>query len=451
MNTNIETPHIVNRIFNVSGSTLLRCSDDAQEFIKLFGEHWGTVDYDPEFFTADKKLVYEVIIPDGITEIAERAFAGCEHIISITIPKSVKRIGAFAFSDCPFLEIISIEGDDVIIDLQAFSGCDFYELRLGSIKPTDNSSLAMIIDLLGKNDYPKIVYAPYYLFLDTETSGLPLDYSAPSSNLDNWPRVVQLSWVLTDLYGQTIKVSDHIIRPDGFIISNASQRIHGISQAIAMEKGDDINAVLKELLLDLDSAEMIVGHNVEYDMKVIGAELLRNGYSDAFEGRRYFCTMKNTIDYCCLPGGRKGAKSPKLQELYSIIFGKEFENAHNALSDIEATKDCFFELLTRELIPGDRFEGSIYSPEGWILSGSRPFSNNEIEAISEAIVIPSPNGRTIRFSMKSGGVTFIPLNPGSLIGVGESVNLNEAMLETLKRENGESMYQVVYRPRYTHK
>ncbi len=32
-----------------------------------------------------------------------------------------------------------------------------------------------------------------YLFFDTETTGVPKDYKAPSSDTDNWPRMVQLA------------------------------------------------------------------------------------------------------------------------------------------------------------------------------------------------------------------------------------------------------------------
>jgi hypothetical protein len=56
-----------------------------------------------------------------------------------------------------------------------------------------------------------------------------------------------------------------------------------------------------------------------------------------------FCTMKETIDILNLP--RK--KRPKLSELYYFLFNKHFDNAHDAMADIESTKDCFIELVKR--------------------------------------------------------------------------------------------------------
>ena len=283
------------------------------------------------------------------------------------------------------------------------------------------------------------------LFFDTETNGLPIDYAATSANLNNWPRLVQLSWIITDSIGGISKVGNHIIKPEGFIIGS-SQRVHGITQKKAMEEGDDLKTVLQEFVKDINSAQMIIGHNVEFDMKIVGAELLRSGYYDIFEGKHYFCTMKNTIDYCCLPGGHKGPKYPKLQELHSILFGKEYDNAHDSLDDVYATKSCYFELLNRNLIPKERFGGLLYSPEGWVPVETRPFTANEIESVSEALIVASQRGKTVQFTMKNGGITFIPLKPGSQIGVGEVFNVNEAKLEVLKRNDVETSYRVIVRP-----
>jgi DNA polymerase III epsilon subunit-like protein len=35
-----------------------------------------------------------------------------------------------------------------------------------------------------------------YLFFDTETSGLPKNPQLSHTEVDNWPRLVQIAWVL---------------------------------------------------------------------------------------------------------------------------------------------------------------------------------------------------------------------------------------------------------------
>jgi hypothetical protein len=55
-----------------------------------------------------------------------------------------------------------------------------------------------------------------------------------------------------------------------------------------------------------------------------------------------FCTMKDINHVPDLP-----KKRPRLGLLYTHLFDKEFANAHDAMADIEATKDCFLELAKR--------------------------------------------------------------------------------------------------------
>lgn len=187
------------------------------------------------------------------------------------------------------------------------------------------------------------------LFFDTETTGLPRNYNAPVTDLENWPRLVQLSWIVTDASGKELIVKDFIIKPDGFTIPEDSSKVHGITTEIAMRDGNPLQDVLAEFVSDLETADMIVGHNVEFDKKIVGAEFLRCNIQSIALDKRTVCTMKSSTDYCALPG-KYGYKWPTLQELYNKLFGKSFEDAHNSLNDIKATKECYFELKKRYII-----------------------------------------------------------------------------------------------------
>jgi len=57
-----------------------------------------------------------------------------------------------------------------------------------------------------------------YLIFDTETTGLPKNWKAPVTDLNNWPRLVQIAWVFTDKTGNVLNKSNYIIKPDGFTI-----------------------------------------------------------------------------------------------------------------------------------------------------------------------------------------------------------------------------------------
>ena len=63
--------------------------------------------------------------------------------------------------------------------------------------------------------------------------------------------------------------------------------------------------------------------------------------------------MKTSVDICRILDFKGRYKFPKLQELYLKLFNKKFEGAHNSLSDIKATFECFYELLNRGVIELD--------------------------------------------------------------------------------------------------
>ena len=188
-----------------------------------------------------------------------------------------------------------------------------------------------------------------YLFFDTETTGIPNDYNAPSSDTDNWPRLVQLAWILEDETGTRIQSRNYIVRPEGFEIPDDAAKIHGINTELANNEGYDLYYVINEFIEDLNVATNVVGHNVAFDKKILGAEMIRLGMKDELEKKKSYCTMQSSIDFCKIPG-KYGFKYPKLQELYRKLFDEDFEDAHNAMSDVEATEKCFWELRRRKLI-----------------------------------------------------------------------------------------------------
>lgn len=191
---------------------------------------------------------------------------------------------------------------------------------------------------------------PNYLFFDTETTGLPHDYEAPAFDTLNWPRMVQLSWILTDNKGNVLSTHDYIIRPDGYEIPEKSASIHGISTEKAMSEGLPLDSVLAVFVATLDSAEYIVGHNISFDIHVVDAEFFRRGVDVQLSSKKSYCTMLAGTDYCKLPGRYGHYKWPKLQELHKILFGVEFDGAHNSAADVEATCKCFWEMRRRKII-----------------------------------------------------------------------------------------------------
>jgi hypothetical protein len=58
--------------------------------------------------------------------------------------------------------------------------------------------------------------------------------------------------------------------------------------------------------------------------------------------------MNETINFCKLPkklASSSWYKRPKLWELHKKLFDKYFVWAHDAMTDVEATLNCFIELV----------------------------------------------------------------------------------------------------------
>lgn len=182
-----------------------------------------------------------------------------------------------------------------------------------------------------------------YLFFDTETTGLPRNYNAPITDLSNWPRLVQLAYLLFDEEGKKIAGRDAIVKPVGFTIPDDAARIHGITTDRAQKEGEELQEVLQDFCGVINKAKCLVAHNISFDEKIIGAEFLRSGMPNSIPGKTKICTMQSSTTYCALPG-QYGYKWPKLAELHYKLFQKDFEEAHNAAADISATVRCFWEL-----------------------------------------------------------------------------------------------------------
>jgi DNA polymerase III epsilon subunit-like protein len=160
--------------------------------------------------------------------------------------------------------------------------------------------------------------------------------------------MVQVAWVLMDTRGQELAAHCHIIRPDGFSIPMDAVRVHGITTEIARLHGVDVNLALDELEHDLPQARLLIGHNIEFDHGVVGAEFFRAGRArNPLDTMQRYCTMKTTTELCRIRGGYGGFKWPTLDELHQTLFHQRLKAGHDALTDARACARCYFALLDR--------------------------------------------------------------------------------------------------------
>ena len=189
------------------------------------------------------------------------------------------------------------------------------------------------------------------LVFDTETTGLPIGNNPSIITTHLWPHIVQLSYILYDTDDSTIlEYCDVIIKlPKGIYISKESENIHKISNKKCQEQGVDIVYELELFNNILKKADLVVGHNISFDKRMIMVECIRNKIQQNFTLNRNrkseYCTMKNSVDLCKIvrksKHGDEYFKYPKLMELHKHLFNTIPNGLHNSMIDVLACLRCY--------------------------------------------------------------------------------------------------------------
>jgi len=201
------------------------------------------------------------------------------------------------------------------------------------------------------------------IIFDTETTGRPTNWNAADNDIDAWPRMVEIAWIVVDDNDEKLFAKRYIIKPDNFLIPIEVSNIHKITTEIANSEGVELEIVLDELKKDLENADLLIAHNIDFDYPILNCEFIRLNIQNNLSEISRFCTMKTyeVRSFCSL--GKDGKKWPKLSELHIKLFGSNFVNAHSALVDAEATARCFLELKKRGIISDDIFFGEVNSKQ----------------------------------------------------------------------------------------
>ena len=295
----------------------------------------------------------EITIPEGVKIIRNFSFWGCDKISKINLPHSLQSICSNnELLQCNNLKevIVPIGHEERFCKMPALEKWAKAIRKSAIIRKREEYEQRLL-----QEQQRQKLFQDSNLFFDTETTGLPPKgmYNASPTCTDIWPRMVQLAWIVTNQEGKILKRRSEIIYPDGFTIPQEATDVHGITTERARREGKPLREVLDDFAKDLVNAKQIVCHNVEFDQHIVGAELYRMDMDyQALMDKPSICTMLSSTNFCAIPNpnGYDDYKWPKLSELYRKLFNRDFEDAHDALADITATKDCFFELKRRGII-----------------------------------------------------------------------------------------------------
>lgn len=197
------------------------------------------------------------------------------------------------------------------------------------------------------------------LFFDTETTGIRKNGFIP--------RVVQIGALLADEDGRTLGELNVLLQPSGFsYIPKVASDVHGFTYDDIDAFGIDRSTGLDAFFQLMSTADIIAAHNIEYDLDLLQIEIqyqkeqsngLVAAWQEELDRVQKFCTMANTKELLKLPLTDKQItyfqsigrstdeyKNPHLQESFKHFFGREFEGAHDAMADVRACRDVYFEL-----------------------------------------------------------------------------------------------------------
>jgi DNA polymerase III epsilon subunit-like protein len=200
------------------------------------------------------------------------------------------------------------------------------------------------------------------MVLDLETTGLPITKSFNDyfhySNLDKYDgsRIVQFSWGIYKQNGEKVLLRDFVIKPSGFTIPDKSTKIHGIPHNYAKKYGIELIKVIECLEKDINKINVIVAHNLIFDINVLLSELYRFKNFDLINKLKNInnvCTAQTTKDIIQIKiiiNYEYIYKLPNLAELYYWCFQEKIEGAHNSKNDVINLSKIYFYLKNEKNI-----------------------------------------------------------------------------------------------------
>ena len=152
--------------------------------------------------------------------------------------------------------------------------------------------------------------------------------------------IIQIAAIKVNSKGETTEKFERFIKPRKSV--KDSFYIHGFSDEFLMENGEDKEKVLNDFI-EFSKDAVIVGHNVQFDINILSSEIYREklngpyfkGFYDTLDiYRRFYSNLENH----------------KLETL-SNIFKTNHKPTHNAMDDIEATKELLVMAINEKIKP----------------------------------------------------------------------------------------------------
>lgn len=178
------------------------------------------------------------------------------------------------------------------------------------------------------------------LFIGIKATGEIKDYLDYST----YPRIIQFSYT----FGRNSEIFSHYIKPEGFKITKEIENLIGITEEMLLKQGITLNDALSQFgqLYNLP----IICHDCDVDIPILDVECMKlmedtskinkiHFFGNPFrEGSQIYCTSKKHLAFF-------GGEHTKVREMYKTLFKEDApDDIHDAGSDVELLRDCFYVL-----------------------------------------------------------------------------------------------------------
>lgn len=174
------------------------------------------------------------------------------------------------------------------------------------------------------------------LVFDTETTGLPTKLKA----IGEQPYITEFAGIKFEPGKKRQQKLEFLCKPPTPIPDNIV-KITGIDDAMVAGE-QPFKTRLAELREFFTGVDVLMAHNVDFDVTMLATELTRANSQFKFPWPiTHICTAEFSRMYG--GGGRL-----KMSELHEHLFGEAFEGAHRAMVDTAALTRCVIEMIKRK-------------------------------------------------------------------------------------------------------
>ena len=184
-----------------------------------------------------------------------------------------------------------------------------------------------------------------YLFIDTETTGVPRKFKyGPVAHYtdpvyEKYGRLLELAYILTDENNNTIKEGGWLVKyPPTFEIANGDwhSQNSGITIDLLTTKGTPLEEILKQFEDLVRECDTILAYNLEFDINILLHACYRSNQTELIK------LLTESKSKCIMKLVSGTGRYKRLANVYYELYKKTPENTHRALDDVRLCKDVYF-------------------------------------------------------------------------------------------------------------